>query len=81
VKCHQTLEEDDVGWSRKGRLTQPSVLGEGVLGYFHWRVAIDQGEEGAVGEVEVDGVGVIEIVFGDVDFLYVHACVHCELLL
>lgn len=67
MEGHQSLEEDDVGRAHVGGLLHPGVLDEGVLRDFHAFAAFDEVEEGLVGEIEVQGVGVVEVIFGDVN--------------
>jgi hypothetical protein len=47
----------------------------------HSVVAFDEVDERFVGEVEVEGVGVVEVVFCDVDLGLIDACVKGEVLL
>jgi hypothetical protein len=73
VKGHQTLEEDDVGWAYVCGLLQAGVLDEGVLWNFYLIAAFYKIHQGFVGEVEVQSVGVVEVVLGDVDLCFINA--------
>ena len=67
MEGHQPLEEDDVGRPHVGGLLHPGVLDEGVLRDFHAIAAFNKIDEGLIGEVEIEGVGVVEVILGDVD--------------
>lgn len=75
VERHQPLEEDDIGWASIRRLGQARVLRERVPRNLHARIGLDQGKKGPVGEVEIDGVGMVKVVFGYIDHRSVHAYV------
>jgi len=81
VEGHQALEEDDVCGADEGGLFEPGVFDEGVLWNSHSVVAFDEIDERFVGEVEVEGVGVVEVVFCDIDLGLVDACVAVGVLL
>lgn len=81
MEGHEPLEEDDVGGAHEGGLLEARVLDEGVLGDADLVVAVDEVDEGLVGEVEVEGVGVVEVVLCDVDLGLVDACVGRRVLL
>ena len=66
MEGHQTLEEDDVGGSYHGDFLHAGVLDETVLWNRHCFAAVHQTVESFVGQVEVEGVGVVEVELGDV---------------
>lgn len=57
------------------------MFDEGVLWNSHSVVAFDEIDERFVGEVEVEGVGVVEVVFCDIDLGFIDACVDGVVLL
>lgn len=57
------------------------MFDEGVLWNSHSVVAFDEIDERFVGEVEVEGVGVVEVVFCDIDLGLIDACVDGVVLL
>lgn len=81
MEGHQALKEDDVCGADKGGLFESGVFDEGVLWNSHSVVAFDQIDERFVGEVEVEGVGVVEVVFCDIDLGLIDACVDVGVLL
>lgn len=81
MECHQTFEENDVGWTHICRLLQACMLDEGILWDAHFVVALNQVDECLVSQVEIQCIWVIEVVLCDVDLSFVDACVESELLL
>lgn len=67
MEGHQSLEEDDVGRPHIGGLLHPGMLDEGVLGDFYAIAAFYKVDEGLIGEIKIQGIGVVEIIFSDVD--------------
>lgn len=57
------------------------MLDEGVLGDTNFVVAFDQIDQSLVGKVEIQGIGVIEVVLGDVDLSLIDAYIFRGLLL
>jgi hypothetical protein len=81
MEGHESLEEDDVSGAYVCRFLEAGVFDEGILGDADLVVALDEVDEGLVGEVEVEGVGVVEVVLCDVDLRLVNACVSPGVLL
>ena len=73
MEGHQSFEEDDVGRVDVSGLWQALVLHEGILGDSDWLIGILEGLEDFVGEVEIEGQGVVEIIVGDIDFIFIDA--------
>lgn len=47
------------------------MFNEGVLRDWDRLIGLDHADQCFVGEVEVQGVGVVEVVFGDIDLSFV----------
>ena len=48
------------------------MFDEGILGNRNGFVGLDHADEGLVGEIKVKGIGVVEVVFGDIDLAFVN---------
>lgn len=81
MEHHQPLKEDDIGRPSKGRLWQLCILRERIARDRHRRFPLNQGKQGPVGEVEINSIGMVEIVFSYIDHRCVHAYVVKEKLL
>lgn len=81
MKGHQPLKEDDIGRASIDGLRQASVLRERIPRDLHRSIGLNQGKEGLIGEVKIDGVGMVKIVFGHIDLRCVHAYMGGEKLL
>lgn len=67
MEGHQSLEEDDIGRPHVGGLLHPGMLDEGILRDFYAIAAFYKVDEGLIGEIEVEGIGVVEVILSDVD--------------
>lgn len=67
MEGHQTLEEDYVRWPHIGWLLHPGMLDEGVLRDFYAFAAFYKIHESLIGEIEVQGIRVVEVILGDAD--------------
>lgn len=81
MEGHQPLEEDDIGRAHVGRFLQTSMLYEGILWNSDSIVAFDEIDESLVGQVEIQGIGVIKVILCDVDLSLVDACISRRVLL
>jgi hypothetical protein len=73
VERHQALKEDDVCWAGVGGLRQSGVVREGISRDFHSGVPLNKLKQGFVGEVEVDGIGVVKVVLANIDLIPIEA--------
>ncbi len=75
MESHQSLEEDDVSRTNVGRFLQSCMFDKRVLWDADSIIALDEINKSLVGEVEVKGVGMVEVVLGNIDLCLVHTCV------
>ena len=68
VECHQSLEKDYVGWADVCRFFHSGMFDERIFGYRYRFIGLDEIDKGFVGQVEVECIGVIEVILGDIYF-------------
>lgn len=71
MEGHQPLEEDDVCWPHVSRLLHSGMLDEGILRDLYTIAAFYKIDEGLIGEIEIQGIGVVEVILGDVDLCFI----------
>jgi hypothetical protein len=75
MEGHQPLKEDDIRRASISRLGESRILRERIPRNLHRRISLNQGKEGLIGEVKIDGIGMVEIVFSYIDHRGIHAYV------
>ena len=57
------------------------MLDEGILGHRDRIVGFNEVDKGFVGEIKIQGIGVIKVVFRNVNFSLINICLKYGLLL
>jgi hypothetical protein len=81
VERHQAFKEYDICGTNVSRLFHTRMLYERILRNFNPFAALDKINQGFIGQIEIQGIRVIEIIFSNIDFSFIDTSIDKQLLL
>ncbi len=72
MESHKPLEKNDIGRSNESRIFHACMFDEGILWDGNFIRTISKIDECFVGQIEIQGIGMIEIILSDIDLSFIH---------
>ena len=72
MEGHESFEKNDIGWPNESRIFHACMLDEGVLWDGNFIRTIFKINECFIGQIEIQSIGMIEIILSDIDLSFIH---------
>lgn len=71
IESHESFKEDYVSRANIGRLLHSGMINERILRHRDRLIGLDQTDKGFVGQIKIEGIWVIEIIFRNINFIFI----------